>query len=161
MDKVKDDDKQGLDTIPRSVTTRSMQSRAAKWRRPDALPEVTPPPGYRLRWIRVAVYGQADPRNISSKLREGFEPVSLSEFPEFASFVDPSGRESDRIEIGGLLLCKWPIEFHDQRDAYYRGVTSQQTVSVENHYMRDADYDKMHRFSESGRTRVSRFGKGI
>jgi hypothetical protein len=52
---------------------------------------------------------------------------------------NPNGRFPDGIEIGGLLLCKTPVEFTEQRDAHYRNISDSQMNSVDNTYMRESD----------------------
>ena len=64
---------------------------------------------------------------------------------------------SDNIEIGGLLLCKTPTEFVNQRNSYYQGMTESQTRAVDNSFMKEND-PRMPLFNERKST-VS-FGKG-
>jgi hypothetical protein len=47
------------------------------WKPPELLPEPDKVPGYSYRWIRVSTLNTADPRNLSAKLREGWEPVKI------------------------------------------------------------------------------------
>jgi len=82
---------------------------------------------------------QADPRNLSATLREGWEPVRIEEQPKFRLLVDPNSRYKDNIEIGGLLLCKTPLEFIDQRNAFYLKQSVAQTEAVDNNLMRQSD----------------------
>lgn len=103
------------------------------------------------------MFGNSDPNNVSAKFREGWEPVKASEHPEAQSMADPNSRFKDAIETGGLLLCKTPVEFTEQRDAYYQKMTADQMASVDNNYMREND-PRMPLFSEK-RTEV-KFGKG-
>jgi hypothetical protein len=100
---------------------------------------------------------QADPRNLSSKLREGWEPVRIEEQPKFKLLADPNSRFKDNIEIGGLLLCKTPEEFVDQRNAHYQKLTESQTTAVDNSLMREND-PRMPLFNE--RKSTTTFGKG-
>jgi hypothetical protein len=100
---------------------------------------------------------KADPRNISSKIREGWEPVRIEEQPKFKLLVDPDGRFKDNIEIGGLLLCKTPKEFVEQRAAYYAQQTQAQSDAVDNNLMRQSD-PRMPIFNE--RKSTTSFGKG-
>jgi hypothetical protein len=100
---------------------------------------------------------QADARNVSSKLREGWEPVRIEEQPQFKLLVDPNSRFKDNIEVAGLLLCKIPEELVGQRSDYYSAQTRAQMDSVDNNFMRESD-PRMPLFKE-GKTKVS-FGKG-
>jgi hypothetical protein len=123
----------------------------------ELLPEPDKQAGFAYRWIRVSTLNNADPRNLTSKLREGWEPVRLEEQPKFKLLADPNSRFKDSIEIGGLLLCKTPEEFVDQRNNHYQSLTESQTRAVDNSFMRDND-PRMPLFSEK-KSNVS-FGKG-
>jgi hypothetical protein len=143
----------------RELDTRAASTRPAKWMPPQLLPDPTPEPGYAFRWIRVSTLNAADPINISSKLREGWEPVKASDHPEIRLFGStPDARFPDAVLVGGLLLCKTPAEFIDQRNAFYGQQAEQQMQSVDNSYMRESD-PRMPLFKE--RTTKVTFGKGI
>jgi hypothetical protein len=123
----------------RELETRAVSERPQQWANPELLPEPDKQAGYAYRWIRVATLNSPDPRNLSSKLREGWEPVRIEEQPKFQLLVDPSSRYKDNIEIGGLLLCKTPEEFVAQRNEYYAKQTVAQTDAVDNNLMRQSD----------------------
>jgi hypothetical protein len=141
----------------RELSSRDKDTRPTKWAPPQLLPDPAPEPGYAFRWIRVSTLNNADPMNISSKLREGWEPVKASDHPEIRLFGSTSGRFPDAVEVGGLLLCKTPVEFVDQRNAYYSQQADSQMQSVDNNYMRESD-PRMPLFKERS-TKVT-FGKG-
>ena len=143
--------------LQRELTTRAMSERPKQWMPPELLPEPDKEAGFAYRWIRVSMLNQADPRNLSSKIREGWEPVRIEEQPKFKLLIDPNSRFQDNIEIGGLLLCKAPEEFVDQRSKYYRGQTQAQTEAVDNNLMRQSD-PRMPLFKE--RKSSHSFGKG-
>jgi len=143
--------------LQRNEESRTEQERPNSWRPPELLPEPDKQPGFTYRWIRISMLNQADPRNISSKLREGWEPVTLEEQPKFKLLANPDGRFKDNIEIGGLLLCKTPTEFVEQRAAYYAKQTADQTEAVDNNLMRQSD-PRMPIFNE--RKSSTSFGKG-
>ena len=141
----------------REVQTRVVSERPKQWMPPELLPEPDKEAGYAYRWIRVSMLNQADPRNLSSKIREGWEPVRIEEQPKFKLLLDPNSRFKDNIEIGGLLLCKIPEEFVGQRSEFYKNQTTAQTEAVDNHLMRQSD-PRMPIFKE--RKSSSSFGKG-
>lgn len=142
---------------PRELETREVTMRPREWAPSELLPEPDKQAGFAYRWIRVATLNNPDPRNISAKLREGWEPVRIEEQPKFQLLVDPNSRFKDNIEVGGLLLCKTPTEFVDQRNAYYAKQTQAQTEAVDNNLMRQSD-PRMPMFKE--RKSTSSFGKG-
>ena len=143
--------------LAREVQTRSSSERPKQWVRPEALPQPDKQPGYAYRWIRVAMVGQSDGKNVSSKFREGWEPVAIEEQPQFKLLVDPNSRFKDNIEIAGLLLCKMPVEFVEQRTAYFAKATKDNMDAVDNNFMRESDA-RMPLFRE--RKSETRFGKG-
>ena len=143
--------------IPRDSQTREQTARPTSWKRPELLPEPNVMEGYKYRWIRVSLEGSADPRNISSRLREGWEPVSIEEQPQMKFFLDPNSRFKDNIEVGGLLLCKTPKEFVDQRNQHYAQQNEKQSEAVDNSFMRQSD-PRMPLFKE--RKSTTSFGKG-
>lgn len=143
--------------LTRELDKRTAVERPTHWAPPELLPEPDKQAGFAYRWIRVASLNQADPRNLSAKLREGWEPVRIEEQPKFQMLVDPNSRYKDNIEIGGLLLCKTPIEFVEQRNKYYSGQADAQMEAVENTLMRQSD-TRMPLFNEQKTT--SSFGKG-
>jgi hypothetical protein len=124
---------------PRELDTRATYERPKQWAPAELLPEPDKEAGYAYRWIRVSTLGEADPRNISGKLREGWEPVRIEEQPKFQLLVDPNSRFKDNIEIGGLLLCKTPEDFVGQRNSHYAKQTQAQTDAVDNNLMRQSD----------------------
>ena len=142
---------------PREIQTRIADERPKQWQAPELLPEPDKQAGYSYRWIRISTLNTVDPRNLSAKLREGWEPVKVEEQPKFQLLIDPTSRFKDNIEIGGLLLCKTPTDFVEQRNAHYANLTQSQTEAVDNNLMRQSD-PRMPIFNE--RKSTSSFGKG-
>ena len=125
---------------PRENETRTKFERPKQWLPPELLPTPNPEDGYEFRWIRVSTLGTSDPMNVSSKLREGWEPVKASEHPEIQLMdVGEKRRFPDSIEIGGLMLCKTPKEFVIQRNQFFQAQTDGQMASVDNNFMRESD----------------------
>ena len=143
--------------LQREITNRTSQERPKQWQQAELLPEPDKTPGYAYRWIRVSTLNNADPRNLSAKLREGWEVVSVEEQPKFQLLVDPNSRFKDNIEIGGLLLCKTPEEFVAQRNSHYQKQAENQMDAVDSSLMRQSD-PRMPLFKESKSTTT--FGKG-
>ena len=143
--------------ITRDADNREFSERPKQWMPPELLPEPDKQAGYAYRWVRVSMLNQADPRNTSAKLREGWEPVSIEEQPKFKLLADPNSRYKDNVEIGGLLLCKTPIEFVQQRNEHYAKQSDMQTQAVDQTLMRQSD-PRMPLFNE--RKTTTSFGKG-
>ena len=143
--------------IDRELTTRDKTSRKKGWQRPEVLPSPNPEDGYVYRWIRTSTQGQVDAPNVSSKLREGWEPVKANEHPEITMVAVENERFAANIVIGGLMLCKAPQELVDERTAHYTAQTQNQIRSVDNNLMREND-PRMPLFNER-KSKVT-FGKG-
>lgn len=141
----------------RDLESRELTERPKQWALPELLPEPDKQAGYSYRWIRVSTLNAADPRNLSAKMREGWEPVRIEEQPKFQLLADPNSRFKDNIEIGGLLLCKTPTEFVEQRNAYFSKQSQNQTEAVDNNLMRQSD-PRMPIFNE--RKSTTSFGSG-
>jgi hypothetical protein len=141
----------------RELDTRQMMQRPEAWRPPETLPMPDDRPGWTHRYIRISTMGAADPSNISSKLREGYEPCKAEEYPELMMHASIDGRFKGGIEVGGLLLCRIPSEFMVQRAKYYENLNKSQVDSVDNNFLREND-PRMPLFSEK-RTKVT-FGSG-
>lgn len=144
----------------RSQATRETDVRAAStWRPANDLPNPNPRPGWGHRWIRTSFMDKQDPKNVSTAIREGWEPVLASDYPEINLAFDSraaSDSKNGNVEIGGLILCRRPEEVNTQRDDYYHDLTTKQTLAVDNDYMRENDH-RMPKFSEN-RSSVS-FGR--
>ena len=145
-----------IDTrAPRELKSRERTARAV-YVPPSALPDPTPEPGYVYRWIATHILGQADPTNVSRKMREGWEPVKAADHPEL---MLPAGANGN-VEIGGLMLCKMAKEQAQTRDEYYAQQAQSQMESVDNHFMRNND-PRMPLFSDRKSTSTrGGFGSG-
>ena len=143
--------------LDRELETREKTARKTAWKRPEVLPSPTPEEGYTYRWIRVANQGQVDATNVSSKLREGWTAVKASDHPEITLVTIENDRFKDNVVIGGLMLCKAPVEMVDERNAYYNQQSESQMQSVDNNLMREND-PRMPLFNDR-KSKVT-FGKG-
>ena len=142
---------------PRDNVSRDKQARAV-YVPPTALPDPTPEPGWAYRWIATHVLGQAEPTNVNRKLREGWEPVKAEDHPELLMV---GNAKTGNVEIGGLMLCKMPLEKARARDEYYNQQAQNQMDSVDNHFMRNND-SRMPLFADrkSTTSRGAGFGSG-
>lgn len=145
--------------IPRESQTREKTKRAQAWRPPELLPTPEPQDGFEFRYVRMSTLGQMDPTNISSKRREGWEPVKADDHPEleYMGSDSPDSRFAENVVIGGLVLCKAPTEMVEQRNEHFREQNRAQIQSVDNNLMREND-PRMPLFQER-KTKVT-FGSG-
>ena len=160
MDKTfkNDTDTKTIDRTDREVDVR--ESKVKSWAPASSLPEFNQKAGWSYRWVRSSLLNEPDNMNVSAKMREGWEPVKHSEHPEIQLAADPNSQYKDSIEIGGVLLCKIPSEFMDQRRAHIDRATQQQTQAVDAQFMAQND-PRMPKFAEGNESGNSgRFGKG-
>ena len=123
----------------RDADSRVQMQRPMVWRAPETLPKPDDRPGWTHRYVRTATMGVADPSNISSKLREGYEPCKAEDYPELMMHASTEGRFKGSIEVGGLLLCRIPSEFLEQRMKHYDEKNRMQMESVDNTFLRERD----------------------
>lgn len=142
-------------------TPRALETRATEIREvyvpPSALPDPTPQDGWAFRWVATHVLGNAEHRNVSMRMREGWVPVKAEDHPEMVSMHSEKGN----VESGGLMLCKMPVEKVKAREAYFNGMASSQMQSVDNTFMKEND-SRMPLFTErkSETSRGAKFGSG-
>ena len=142
---------------PRSLETREKNERRKPWTPPNLLPDPTPQPGYVYRWVRTAAAGQSDNLNVSTRIREGWEPVRSEDHPEMQITTDEGSRYPNCIEVGGLLLCKALEEEVAKRRDYYQDLAERQMSAVDSNYMKEEN-PAMPMFNER-KTKVT-FGRG-
>ena len=121
----------------RASQTRDKVKKPTTWTPPSSLDAPPAPEGYRHRWIRVEVLGFDDTKNVSGKLREGWELVRADQYPEqdFPSMT--TGKYSGVIGVGGLVLARIPEEIAQQREAYYQDQTKQRDEAVNNDVLKE------------------------
>ena len=145
------------DRNPRDLKSREKSARAV-YVPPSNLPDPTPEPGWVYHWVATAILGQSTPTNVSQKLREGWVPVKAVDHPELMLL---GSDKTGNVEIGGLMLCKMPVEQYRARQDYYNNQAQGQMESVDNHFLRNND-PRMPLYSEkrSSTTRGAGFGSG-
>jgi hypothetical protein len=141
---------------PRDTVSRDKQTRYV-YTPSSALPDPTPEPGYVYRWVATHVLGQAEPTNVSRKMRDGWESVKAEDHPELMMM---GNEKTGNVEIGGLMLCKMAAEKARARDEYYNQQAQNQMDSVDNNFMRQND-PRMPLFAERKSTTTrGGFGSG-
>jgi len=128
---------------PREAQTREKKAARKPWAPPSALDAPNPPEGYVHRWVRLEIRGQDDRKNVMARLREGWEPVRADEYPDFESPIVEEGKFEGVIGVGGLILCRIPIETVQERDAFFASKTQNQMDAVDNDMMRDGSHPSM------------------
>ena len=137
----------------RASQTRDKVIKPTTWTPPSSLDAPPAPQGYRHRWIRVEVLGFDDTKNVSGKLREGWELVRADEYPDTQYPEMTEGRYAGIIGVGGLLLARIPEEIALQIDAYYKKQNDAKEEAVENNLMKE-QHPSM-KFQKESNTRVT------
>ena len=123
-------------------TTRASQSREktkrpTTWTPPSSLDAPPAPEGFRHRWIRAETMGFDDTKNMSGKLRSGFELVRGDEYPGSEYPVLNEGKYAGVIGVGGLLLARIPEEIARSRETYFAKQTKDRDDAVNNDLMKE------------------------
>jgi len=121
----------------RASQTRDKVKKPTTWTPPSSLDAPPAPDGFRHRWIRVEVLGFDDTKNMSGKLREGWELVRADEYPDQDYPSMTTGKYSGVIGVGGLVLARIPEEIAQQREAYYKDQTKSRDDAVNNDILKD------------------------
>ena len=125
---------------PRASQTRSKSERPKVWVPPSSLDAPPAPEGFRYRWIRAETVGFHDTKNISGRLREGYELVRAEEVKNSSDYpVLEEGRYKGVIGVGGLLLAKVPEEIAKQREDYMRQQHEARSEAVEHDLLKEQD----------------------
>lgn len=145
--------------LPRALDTRQNSERTRQWSPSSILPEPLPQDGYGFKWCRSESRNNPDHQTFQKRLREGWEPVRAEDHPEMMMDLGPKIGVKERtglVEVGGLILCKMPIEMLLQRRKYYADRTRSVTDAAEDNYMRDSN-EFMQKVAENRRKIV--FGR--
>ena len=124
----------------RANSTRSKTERPKVWVPPSSLDAPPAPDGFRYRWIRAEVGGFQDTKNVTGRLREGYELVRAEEVENAGDYpILEDGKYKGVIGVGGLLLAKVPIEIAQQRQDYMANRHKERSDAVNNDLMREQD----------------------
>ena len=141
----------------RESETREKVSRRKPWAPPSQLDAPPAPAGFKHRWIRAETVGQPDNKNVSARLREGWEFVRADEYPEMEWPTIDSGKWNGVIAVGGLMLARIPEETIAERNSYFSQLTKDKDDAIANDPLKD-QHPSMPVSNES-RSRVSFGGK--
>ena len=131
------------DRTPRANKTREKTAARKPWAPPSMLDAPPAPEGYTHRWIRAETRGFDDTKNISAKLREGWELVRQDEYPHFESPVVETGKYAGVFGVGGLMLARIPIETIAERTEYFANRNKDQMEAVDQDMMRENAHSTM------------------
>ena len=121
----------------RASQTRSNTERPKEWAPPSSLDAPPAPDGFRHRWIRAESLGFNDTKNISGRLRSGYELVRADEYEDSDYPVITDGKHAGVIGVGGLMLARVPEEIAKSRTEYFKRQAEGQDESVENDLMKE------------------------
>jgi len=141
----------------RETETREKTSRRKPWSPPSSLDAPPAPPGFIHRWIRAESVGQMDQKNVSARLREGWEFVRSDEYPDTEWPQIDTGKYNGVIAVGGLMLARIPKETVAERNKYFAQVTQDKDDAIANDPLKD-QHPSMP-ISKERSTRVSFGGK--
>ena len=122
---------------PRASESRESEKRPTTWTPPSSLDAPRPKDGYRHRWIRLEIMGQDDTKNISSKLRSGWELVRADEYPGENFSTITEGKYTGVIGHGGLALARIPEEVAKARNEYFARRTQESEQAIKNDLLKD------------------------
>ena len=143
---------------PRASQSRDKQKRPTTWTPPSSLDAPPAPDGYRHRWIRTEVLGFDDTKNMSGKIRSGWELVRADEYPDYDYPSIKDGKYAGVIGVGGLILAKMPTETVAERRAYYSQLANDQMDAVDQNLMRESN--PIMPIDQPNRTTKVTFGSG-
>ena len=144
-----------MNRTPRANQTRDKQAVRKPWAPPSMLDAPPAPEGFKHRWIRAETRGFDDTKNISAKLREGYELVRKDEYPDFESPTVETGKYQGVFGVGGLLLARIPVETVAERTNYFAGRSKDQMDAVDHDMMRENAHSSMTISKPDRQTRVT------
>ncbi len=82
-------------------------------------------------------------KNVSARLREGWELVRKEEYPDFEAPTIDSGRYEGVFGVGGLLLARIPEEIVTERTEYFLRQNEDAMQAVDNDLMKESQHHSM------------------
>ena len=125
-------DKKNTIKTSRASETRSKTERPKVWTPPSSLDAPPAPDGFRHRWIRAESLGFDDTKNITGRMRSGYELVRADEYPEQNYPVVKDGKYAGVIGVGGLVLARVPEEIAKSREEYFARRTQEREDAIAN-----------------------------
>ena len=132
----KDTDKKTVKTS-RVSQTRAKEEKPKVWTPPSSLDAPPAPDGFRHRWLRAESMGYDDTKNITGKIRSGWELVRSDEYPNEDYPVINSGKYAGVIGVGGLVLARISEELAKSREEYFSKKTAERNEAIENDVLKE------------------------
>jgi len=121
----------------RASQTREKTAHKKVWTPPSSLDAPPAPTGFLHTWIRVESLGFQDTKNVSGRIRSGYELVRADEYPDSDFPIVDDGKYKGVIGVGGLVLARVPEEIAKQRAEYYRKQAQDNVEAVDNDLMKE------------------------
>ena len=121
----------------RASQTREKTAQKKVWSPPSSLDAPPAPTGFRHRWVRAESLGFNDTKNVSGRIRQGYELVRADEYPDSDYPVVEDGKYAGVIGVGGLVLTRVPEEIAKQRQDYYAKQGMEQVEALDNDLMKE------------------------
>ena len=121
----------------RASQTREKEAKKKVWTPPSSLDAPPAPTGFQHRWLRESSLGFEDTKNISGRLRSGYELVRSDEYPDSDYPIVEEGKYKGVIGVGGLVLARVPEEIAQQRADYYAQQHSDKVEAMDNDLMKE------------------------
>ena len=150
-----DSNDKGINRTSRANQTREKTAARKPWAPPSMLDAPPAPDGFKHRWIRAETRGFDDTKNISARLREGYELVRKDEYPDFEVPTVETGKYKGVFGVGGLLLARISDETVAERTNYFAGRSKDQMDAVDHDMMRENAHSSMTISKPDRQTRVT------
>ncbi len=147
-----------VEKTSRASQTRVKEEKPKVWTPPSALDAPPAPDGYRHRWLRVESMGFDDTKNISGKIRSGWELVRADEYPDFDFPTINDGKYAGVIGVGGLVLARISEELAKSREEYFRQMSEGKNEALENDVLKEQQAGVA--INQERQTRVTFGGSG-
>ena len=121
----------------RASQTRAKSEKPKVWTPPSSLDAPPAPDGYRHRWLRAESMGFDDTKNISGKIRSGWELVRSDEYPDSDYPIISEGKYAGVIGVGGLVLARISEELAKSREQYFKEKTADRNEALENDVLKE------------------------
>ena len=120
-----------------SQTREKVSEKKKVWTPPSSLDAPPAPTGFQHRWIRVESMGFQDTKNVSGRIRSGYELVRSDEYPDSDFPVVEDGKYAGVIGVGGLVLARIPEEVAASRAEYFKRQTQDRNDAINNDLMKE------------------------